>query len=74
MKLERRRVSVRTPRAQDARRTWPTRDSLLVRLTDTAGYEGVGEASPLPGYSQDLLEDVEPALGGYGAHQPTTER
>ena len=62
MKLERRRVSVRTPRAQDARRTWPTRDSLLVRLTDAAGHEGFGEASPLPGYSQDQLEDIEPAL------------
>jgi L-Ala-D/L-Glu epimerase len=62
VKLEFRRVSVRSPRAQDARRRWPTRDSLLVRLTDAAGYHGVGEASPLPGYSPDRLEDVEPAL------------
>ena len=62
MRLERRRVSVRTARAQDARRRWPTRESLLIRLTDTNGYEGIGEASPLPGYSQDELEDVEPAL------------
>jgi len=62
MKLERRRVSVRTPRAQDARRSWPARDSLLLRLTDAAGHHGIGEASPLPGYSPDRLEDVEPAL------------
>jgi o-succinylbenzoate synthase len=62
VRLERRRVSVRSARAQDARRQWPTRDSLLVRLTDTTGYQGIGEASPLPGYSQDQLEDIEPAL------------
>jgi o-succinylbenzoate synthase len=62
MKLERRRVSVRTPRAQDARRRWPERDSLLVRLSDQAGHHGIGEASPLPGYSPDRLEDVEAAL------------
>jgi L-alanine-DL-glutamate epimerase-like enolase superfamily enzyme len=62
MKLERRRVSVRTPRAQDARRTWPERESLLLRLTDAAGHHGVGEASPLPDYSPDRLDDIEPAL------------
>ena len=79
MKLERRRVSVRTPRAQDARRTWPERDSLLLRLTDAAGHHGVGEASPLPGYSQDRLDDVEPALAAVALSdveaalaQPTT--
>jgi L-Ala-D/L-Glu epimerase len=62
MKLELRRVTVRTPRAQDARRSWPERESLLLRLTDGAGHSGLGEASPLPGYSPDPLDAVEAEL------------
>jgi L-Ala-D/L-Glu epimerase len=62
MKLELRRVTVRTPRAQDARRSWPERESLLVRITDAHGQSGVGEASPLPEYSRDRLDDVESGL------------
>ncbi len=62
MKLERRRVTVRTPRAQDARRSWPERQSLLLSLVDADQRRGMGEASPLPGYSQDSLDDVEAAL------------
>ena len=63
MKLQLRRVTVPTPRAQDARRSWPERESLLVRLTDAEGHLGIGEASPLPEYSRDRLEDAESALG-----------
>ena len=63
MKLELRRVTVRTPRAQDARRSWPERETLLVRLTDEDGNSGLGEASPLPGYSRDQLDQVEAAIG-----------
>lgn len=62
MKLELRRVTVRSPRAQDARRSWPQRESLLLCLRDPAGQLGFGEASPLPGYSNDRLEAVEAAL------------
>ncbi|HEX2876546.1 MAG TPA: enolase C-terminal domain-like protein [Polyangiaceae bacterium] len=62
MKLELRRVTVRTPRAQDARRSWPERESLLVRLSDQGESSGLGEASPLPGYSPDRLDQVEAAL------------
>ena len=62
MKLQLRRVTVRTPRAQDARRSWPERESLLVRVTDDGGHRGLGEASPLPGYSPDQLDQVEAAL------------
>ncbi len=69
MKLELRRVTVQSPRAQDARRSWPTRESLLVRIADAEGQAGVGEASPLPGYSRDQLADVEVAL----AQVSTTE-
>jgi L-Ala-D/L-Glu epimerase len=67
MRLELRRVTVASPRAQDARRSWPTRESLLVRISDADGRSGVGEASPLPGYSKDLLADVEVALALVGA-------
>jgi o-succinylbenzoate synthase len=62
VKLEQRRVTVRTPRAQDARRSWPERESLLLCVTDAQGRRGIGEASPLPGYSKDALNDVEAAL------------
>jgi len=62
MKLQQRRVTVPTPRAQDARRMWPARESLLFRLTDAEGNLGIGEASPLPEYSKDRLEDAESAL------------
>jgi len=62
MKLELRRHTVATPRAQDAQRRWPERESLLLRLSDAEGRAGIGEASPLPGYSPDALGDVESAL------------
>jgi L-Ala-D/L-Glu epimerase len=62
MKLELRRVSIPSASALDARRTLPPRESLLVRITDANGEMGLGEASPLPGYSRDQLDDVERAL------------
>lgn len=62
MKLELRRVTLATPGARDARRSWAERPSLLVRLTDSAGHSGLGEASPLPGYGPDTLPAAEAAL------------
>jgi o-succinylbenzoate synthase len=62
MKLELRRLTVQNPRAENARMRWPERQSLLVRITDAQGRAGVGEASPLPGYGPDRLDEVEPAL------------
>ncbi|HKY37645.1 MAG TPA: mandelate racemase/muconate lactonizing enzyme family protein [Polyangiaceae bacterium] len=62
MKLELRRVSVPSSGALDARRTLARRESLLLRLTDRDGELGLGEASPLPQYSRDELDDIEPAL------------
>ncbi|HVY27058.1 MAG TPA: enolase C-terminal domain-like protein [Polyangiaceae bacterium] len=62
MKLELRRLKVPTPRAKNARQQWPERESLLLRLSDARGRAGVGEASPLPGYSRDSLDAVEHAL------------
>jgi len=38
------------------------RRGLLLRMRDEDGVEGVGEASPLPGYSPDRLEDCRDAL------------
>ena len=62
MKLELRRVTALTPGAADARRSWPERESLLLRLSDADGGSGAGEASPLPGYSPDELAEVEGLL------------
>jgi o-succinylbenzoate synthase len=38
------------------------RESLLVTLRDATGRPGVGEASPLPGYSPDTLEECRREL------------
>jgi L-alanine-DL-glutamate epimerase-like enolase superfamily enzyme len=62
MKLELRRTMLQTPGARDARRTWSERQRLLLRISDTRGNVGLGEAAPLPGYSPDALHDVEAAL------------
>jgi L-alanine-DL-glutamate epimerase-like enolase superfamily enzyme len=62
MKLELRRATLQTPGAGHARRSWPTRERLLIRVSESAQSFGVGEATPLPGYSPDTLDDVEAAL------------
>ena len=67
MKLELRRVTVASPGARDARRSWAVRERLLLRLCDAQGAFGLGEASPLPGYSRDELAAVEAALRGLSA-------
>lgn len=38
------------------------REAIVVRVTDETGATGWGEASPLPGYSPDTLDDVEAGL------------
>ncbi len=66
MKLSLRRFSGSTNRgagrAQNARRAWPSRSGLLVELR-AGSSRGLGEASPLPGYSSDTLAEAETALG-----------
>ncbi len=42
--------------AGNARMQWPRRDGLLLRLTSGDGETGLGEASPLPGYSTETLD------------------
>lgn len=62
MKLTLRRFTVVAAGAGDARRSWSERHGLLVRLEDADGHSGIGEASPLPDYSRETLDDVERAL------------
>lgn len=47
---------------QNARTSWQTRDGLVLEVWDAAGHHGVGEASPLPGFSSESLRDCEDAL------------
>ena len=47
--------------AQNACHAWTRRCGLLLELQGH-GAQGLGEASPLPGYSPDTLEDTETAL------------
>ena len=49
--------------AQNARHGWTERDACLVTLTGDSGRQGRGEASPLPGFSPDRLDDCAAALG-----------
>lgn len=45
-----------------ARRRWVTRRGLVLRLRDDHGYEGWGEASPLPRYSDETLAQARACL------------
>jgi o-succinylbenzoate synthase len=47
---------------RNARGTWTQRESLLIRLIDSDGVEGWGEASPLPGHSPDDIDLCEREL------------
>ena len=48
--------------AQNARQGWTERDACFITLTSDAGIRGQGEASPLPGFSPDRLDECEAAL------------
>ena len=48
--------------AQSASGAWPMRTGLLVELR-LGSLRGLGEASPLPGYSPDSIEESAQALG-----------
>jgi o-succinylbenzoate synthase len=54
--------ATREPVSNAARR-WEARHGVWLRLRDEAGHVGVGESSPLPGYSPDSLDAVAAALG-----------
>jgi o-succinylbenzoate synthase len=61
VKLELRRCAGISAGARNARRVWNGRCGLLVDLCLDAAH-GLGEASPLPGYSPDTLAEAEAAL------------
>ena len=48
--------------ARNARRRWTERQGVLLRL-GAGAQVGLGEASPLPGYSPETLGDAARALG-----------
>ncbi len=53
--------------ARHARMSWSSRGGLLLDLETDTGLVGRGEASPLPGYSPDTLEECEAALSSLAA-------
>ncbi len=63
MKLTLKRFSGDSVGAHNARRVWRRRAGLLVDLCAGAVH-GLGEASPLPGFSTDTLGEAESALAG----------
>lgn len=50
------------PRVGNRRATWRERQGLLLEVFDQEGRRGVGEATPLPGFSGDSLEECQKAL------------
>jgi o-succinylbenzoate synthase len=48
--------------ARNARQGWSTRAACIITLKSDDGQRGVGEASPLPGFSPDTLEQCQAAL------------
>lgn len=50
------------PSVRNARQSWIERPSALIALDDGAGHSGLGEVTPLDGYSPDKLEPALAAL------------
>jgi o-succinylbenzoate synthase len=75
MKITLRRFTGGSVGARNARRDWRRRSGLLVELCVGAEH-GLGEASPLPGYSPDTLAEAEAALAALdvGALEHALER
>jgi len=61
MKLRLRAFSGPSHGAHNTQASWPKRSGVLVELR-AGSLHGLGEASPLPGYSPDTLQDTELAL------------
>ena len=55
--------------ARNARQGWTEREACIVTLTSDAGIRGRGEASPLPGFSPDRLDDGVAALAELNVQQ-----
>lgn len=65
-----RRVAGAATGAGNRRQSWPERQGLLLELEGAGGRRGVGEASPLPGFSRDGLALAEAELLGWLARLP----
>jgi L-Ala-D/L-Glu epimerase len=59
--LGRKRRDLRGP-LENSQRVWSEREWLILSLSDSEGHAGVGEAAPLPGYSDETLEVAERAI------------
>lgn len=69
-----RRIEAVLPReVGSASRRWATRSALVVTLEDASGQRGVGEIAPLPGLSDERLEDAEAILAELGESLDPTE-
>ena len=55
-------VGTTVPKAHSARSTWPFRRGLVLLLSGDDGLMGAGEASPLPGWSRESLDDCRDVL------------
>jgi o-succinylbenzoate synthase len=55
------RIALSRP-AENSRQSWHEREGFVITLRDSDGIVGRGEAAPLPGYSDDTLEDTARAL------------
>lgn len=58
--------------AASGRRRWEAREGFLLLLRDDHGRVGLGEASPLPGFSREDAESCRRALADFVATLPLT--
>jgi len=59
------RLPFRTP-VRTAHGPWGEREGVLVRLTDTTGGAGYGEAAPIPWFGTETVDEVEAACRELG--------
>lgn len=60
------------PAVGNRRLTWRERYGVLLEVFDAEGHRGLGEASPLPGFSLDTLEQCHDALATWCRSLPRT--
>jgi o-succinylbenzoate synthase len=64
-------IPLGSERVATARRRWSVREGLVACVEDEEGFVGQGEASPLPGYSPDTLDDARVDLAAWGLGLPS---
>ncbi len=60
------------PAVGNRRLTWRERHGVLLEVFDAEGHRGLGEASPLPGFSPDTLQQCHEALAAWCRSLPQT--